>query len=159
AASASYALSPAPKCHLRCWGALSPSPPGTSPRTCPHGPGLVAALFVLDMQAVIAHGQTVENVHVGIVAQGSDMSVGEDKLANRRMIAAEFAVPGSGEIVGPLAEVELRISGNPREIARKIAVVDRSVSPRGTALPKFRQRNVFLSDQERVARAVQKIGH
>src|SRR5581483_2739470 len=87
------------------------------------------------------------------------MPVGEDKLANRRMITSELAVPRSDEIVGALAEIELRISGKPRKIAWEIAVIDRAVSPRWTALSKLSQRNVLLANQERVARAVQKVLH
>ena len=57
------------------------------------------------------------------------MAVGELELADAGVVAAEFAVPRADQIEWPLAQVKRRLTRKAGEIAREVAVVNRSVPP------------------------------
>src|SRR5436190_11892871 len=51
--------------------------------------------------AVISDCQPVKHVQIDRRAQGCDMAVDEQELANAGVIAAELAMKGAGQIIGP----------------------------------------------------------
>ena len=119
---------------------LQPGEPGrwrTRPRAAPSpaaGCGPEAGSIAVDDLSVVSHGQLVEDSEVRRVAHGHHMSVGEQELADAGVVAAELAMPRSAQIVRPLTQIELRMAGDPGEVAREVAVIDRAVSPRRAAL-------------------------
>src|SRR5436190_19746139 len=64
------------------------------------------------------------------------------------MIAAELAMPRSGQVGRPLSKIPSRLTGDPREVARKVAVPDRALAPRGAALAPLGLHRMLLADQE-----------
>lgn len=68
------------------------------------------ASWIIDVQAVVAHGKAVENVQVSVDTECAKVPIGEDKLANAGVVAAELAVPRPVEIVGANTEVKLRVA-------------------------------------------------
>ena len=56
-------------------------------------------------------------------------------------------MPRATQIVESLPQIELRKAGNPREVAWKVTVVDRTISPRRAA-GQLAQWDVLLADEK-----------
>src|SRR6185436_11254903 len=89
------------------------------------------------------------------VLQHGHTAVGKQKLADSGVVAAELAMPRAHEIVRPLTQVPFGLAGDPGEVAGEVAVPNRALSPRRTALAPLALHGVLLADEERVAGPIQ----